>query len=545
MSTTEFDGIYLNQSKAQGRLRMVETGLGWKAVQKTSMGGSKETKKDEPFLLGKEELLAAFWSRGSRGFEMKIQTKNRGAANFDGFEQDNLEELKNVMKRNYGISVEQREHSVKGWNWGKTDFERSELVFSVANKPAFEIPYAEVANSNLVGKNEVALEFQQPADGRAGDELVEMRFYVPGVTSVEGDENPKKKQKTEKKEGEEGKEGDDDADADDESEEEVQSTAQIFYDTLKEKADIGAVAGTAVVSLSEIYLVIPRGRYDIDMYANFMRLRGKTYDYMVQYKHVQRLIVLPKPDDLHNILVVQLDPPLRQGQTRYPFLVMQFLREAEIKVELNVDDAEFAEKYADKGLKQSYDESAHQVVGSIFRGLTGRKLTVPGSFKTVHGHAGVSCSLKASEGHLYPLERNFLFLSKPVFIPFAEIQDITLSRVGSSVTTSRTFDMTLKLRNAQGEYQFSNISKEEQEGLEAFIKSKGIRLKNDLAEEKALLAATLAEVDDDSDDGGEFRGSADEDDESPDEDFHAESDSEVAEEFDSNAESSSGEEDDE
>lgn len=524
---------------------MVETGLGWKAVQKAAMGGSKDSKKDEPFLLGKEELLAAFWSRGSRGFELKIQTKNRGAANFDGFEQDNLEELKNVMKRNYGIAVEQREHSVKGWNWGKTDFERSELVFSVANKPAFEIPYGEVANSNLVGKNEVALEFQQPADGRAGDELVEMRFYVPGVTTVEDDDNPKKKkkQKTEKKEGEEGEEGEDDAD--DESEEEVQSTAQIFYDTLKEKADIGAVAGTAVVSLSEIYLVIPRGRYDIDMYANFMRLRGKTYDYMVQYKHVQRLIVLPKPDDLHNILVVQLDPPLRQGQTRYPFLVMQFLREAEIKVELNVDDAEFAEKYADKGLKQSYDESAHQVVGSIFRGLTGRKLTVPGSYKTVHGHAGVSCSLKASEGHLYPLERNFLFLSKPVFIPFAEIADITLSRVGSSVTTSRTFDMTLKLRNAQGEYQFSNISKEEQEGLEAFIKSKGIRLKNDLAEEKALLAATLAEVDDDSDDGGEFRGSADEDDESPDEDFHAESDSEVAEEFDSNAESSSGEEDEE
>lgn len=545
MSTTEFDGIYLNQSKAQGRLRMVETGLGWKAVQKAAMGGSKDSKKDEPFLLGKEELLAAFWSRGSRGYEMKIQTKNRGAANFDGFEQDNLEELKNVMKRNYGIAVEQREHSVKGWNWGKTDFERSELVFSVANKPAFEIPYGEVANSNLVGKNEVALEFQQPADGRAGDELVEMRFYVPGVTTVEDEDNPKKKkQKTEKKEGEGGgEEGEDDAD--DESEEEVQSTAQIFYDTLKEKADIGAVAGTAVVSLSEIYLVIPRGRYDIDMYANFMRLRGKTYDYMVQYKHVQRLIVLPKPDDLHNILVVQLDPPLRQGQTRYPFLVMQFLREAEIKVELNVDDAEFAEKYADKGLKQSYDESAHQVVGSIFRGLTGRKLTVPGSYKTVHGHAGVSCSLKASEGHLYPLERNFLFLSKPVFIPFAEIADITLSRVGSSVTTSRTFDMTLKLRNAQGEYQFSNISKEEQEGLEAFIKSKGIRLKNDLAEEKALLAATLAEVDDDSDDGGEFRGSADEDDESPDEDFHAESDSEVAEEFDSNAESSSGEEDDE
>lgn len=544
MSTTEFDGIYLNQSKSQGRLRMVETGLGWKAVQKAALGGSKDSKKDEVFLLARDELVAAFWSRGSRGYEMKIQTKNQGAVNLDGFEQDNQEELKNVMKRNYDIVVEAREHSVKGWNWGKTDFERSELVFSVANKPAFEIPYSEVANSNLVNKNEVAVEFQQPASVRAGDELVEMRFYVPGVTSVDDENKPKKKQKT----GEDGEpvEGEDGENEDDEDDEDVQSTAQIFYDTLKEKADIGAVAGTAVVSLSDIYFVIPRGRYDIDMFSTFMRLRGKTYDYMVQYKHVQRLMMLPKPDDIHNILVVQLDPPLRQGQTRYPFLVMQFLREAEIKVDLNVDDAEFTEKYADKDLKQSYDESAHQVVGSIFRGLTGRKLTLPGSYKTVHGHAGVSCSLKASEGHLYPLERNFLFLSKPVFIPYNEIADITLSRVGSSVSTSRTFDMTFKLRNAQGEYQFSNISKEEQEGLEAFIKSKGIRLKNDLVEEKALLATALAQVDDDSDDdGADYRGSADEDDESPDEDFHAGSESEVAEEFDSNAESSSGDEDDE
>lgn len=35
---------------------------------------------------------------------------------------------------------------------------------------------------------------------------------------------------------------------------------------------------------------------------------------------------------------VQLDPPIRQGQTRYPFLVMQFAKDEEIDAELNLDE---------------------------------------------------------------------------------------------------------------------------------------------------------------------------------------------------------------
>jgi structure-specific recognition protein 1 len=36
---------------------------------------------------------------------------------------------------------------------------------------------------------------------------------------------------------------------------------------------------------------------------------------------------------------VQLDPPIRQGQTRYPFLVMQFAKDEEIDAELNLDES--------------------------------------------------------------------------------------------------------------------------------------------------------------------------------------------------------------
>lgn len=89
---------------------------------------------------------------------------------------------------------------------------------------------------------------------------------------------------------------------------------------------------------SLLELTEPRGRFDVDMYENSFRLRGKTYDYKIQYDHIKKFMLLPKPDDLHTLITIGLDPPLRQGQTRYPFLVMQFKREEEIFIDLNMTE---------------------------------------------------------------------------------------------------------------------------------------------------------------------------------------------------------------
>ena len=88
----------------------------------------------------------------------------------------------------------------------------------------------------------------------------------------------------------------------------------------------------------EIRLTHGRGRFDVDMYETSFRLRGKTYDYKIQYEHIKKFMLLPKPDDMHTLIVVGLDPPLRQGQTKYPFLVMQFKREEEVIIELNMTE---------------------------------------------------------------------------------------------------------------------------------------------------------------------------------------------------------------
>jgi structure-specific recognition protein 1 len=112
------------------------------------------------------------------------------------------------------------------------------------------------------------------------------------------------------------------------------------------------------------------------MYEGSFRLRGKTYDYKIQYDAIKKFMVLPKPDDMHYMLCIGLDPPLRQGQTRYPFVVMQFKKDDEVTIDLNLPEEELNGKYKDK-LQAHYEQPLHEVVAYIFKGLAGKKISTP------------------------------------------------------------------------------------------------------------------------------------------------------------------------
>ncbi len=166
--------------------------------------------------------------------------------------------------------------------------EGQDLAFLVSNKTAFELPLAHVANSNIAGRTEVSLEFaprsaKPPRNGP--DELAEIRFYVPGThTKGRGSDA-----------------GSDKSDNEDDGEE--ISAAQAFHDLVKEKAELGQVSGDIILSFDEVNVLTPRGRYDVDMYPEFLRLRGRTYDYKIMYGSISKLFLLPK-DDLHVLFIV-------------------------------------------------------------------------------------------------------------------------------------------------------------------------------------------------------------------------------------------------
>ncbi|KAH6682065.1 hypothetical protein B0J14DRAFT_229781 [Halenospora varia] len=534
MAMESFDNIFLDLSKESGKCRFAESGFGWKP----SGGG-------DTFTLDSGNIASAQWSRASKGYEVKIMLRNSGVVQLDGYAQEDFDRLSKIFKNWYSTNLEHKEHALRGWNWGKGEFGKAELAFNVQNRPAFEIPYSEISNTNLAGKNEVAVEFSLPVNGddtgtngalggargkgkKAGagrDQLVEMRFYIPGTTT--------------KKEALEGEDAPSDAEGDEE-----QNAANLFYDTLMEKAEIGEVAGDTFATFLDVLHLTPRGRFDIDMYENSFRLRGKTYDYKIQYEHIKKFMVLPKPDETHYMICIGLDPPLRQGQTRYPFLVMQFKKDEEVTIDLNMTDELLKEKYANK-LAAHYEQPLHEVVAHVFRGLTGKKVNQPAKdFISHHGQYGIKCSIKASEGFLYCLEKAFMFVPKPAtYIAFEQVKTVVFSRVGGAVSASRTFDISIEMKDGT-ESQFSNINREEQKPLEDFFKTKQLRVKNEIDEDTtailkaALRAEELASSDEEVVAARADRGSADEDSESADEDFQEDSESDVAEEYDSNHESS-------
>ncbi|KAI0087029.1 structure-specific recognition protein-domain-containing protein [Irpex rosettiformis] len=520
---TQFDEIYHGLSSQVGKLRIAASGIAWK--------GDKEA---QTIAIPSEDIKWAQWMRVARNYQLRIshghkdkkQASDRKQETFDGFLREDHDRLSQLLKQHFSIALESKEVSVKGWNWGTTDFQGQDLAFLVSNKTAFMLPLPNVANSNIAGRTEVSLEFAVPADRKSSrhDELTEIRFYVPGTTTKErGSDAGSQK-------------------SDNEDEEEV-SAAQAFHDTVKEKAEIGQVAGDIILSFEEVLVLTPRGRYDVDMFPEFLRLRGKTYDYKIVYGSISRLFLLPK-DDQHVLFILGLSTPIRQGQTRYQYLVMQFSRDEESTAELNMTEEEVA-KY--DRLKKSYDDPTFEVVSGVFRALSGRKIIGAGSFQSRAGHPGIKANLKAVQGDLFMLEKYIFFVSKqPTLIELSDIHQVVFSRLGAGLgaTAARTFDLKIVTKSGP-EYTFTSINKEEHEVTETYLKDKKVKVKNEMMEGELIMG-----VDDEDEEmqsvasSGEEapkprRGMEDDEDSEEDEDFQA-SESDAGSPTDTSSDSEGG-----
>jgi structure-specific recognition protein 1 len=311
-----------------GKLKLVPDCIAFKASR------SGEVKQ---FAL--EDLKSLGWMRVARGFELKIFLKDGSIVKFDGFKEQDYHSLVEFSKKHYGKDIPETEVSLKGWNWGEVKFEDSLMSFNVDNRTAFEIPLQEVSQVST-GKNEVTLEFHQGESTPVS--LLEMRFFIPPSGE---DEDPVKS----------------------------------LYDQVMTKANVLEATGDAIAVFEELQVLTPRGRYDFTAYPTFIHLHGKTYDYKITYNSINRQFLLPHVDQRQMFFVFSLDPPLRQGQTRYPFVIMQFSLEEEYSLTLSIDEEECS-KYGSH-LQKEMTGPLHEVFSKVMRAMVGKKITVPGSFK--------------------------------------------------------------------------------------------------------------------------------------------------------------------
>ncbi|PAV64448.1 hypothetical protein WR25_07035 [Diploscapter pachys] len=238
-------------------------------------------------------------------------------------------------------------------------------------------------------------------------------------------------------------------------------------------AGVESESGQPIASLSQILCMTPRGRYDIKVYPNHLSLHGKTYDYKIPMRTIMRLFLVPHKDGRHMYFVIHLNPPIRQGQTRYGYLVLEFTKEEEIELALGLTDDQMKEY--DGKLDKEMSGPVFEVISKIFRVLVNMKITVPGSFIGHSGTPAVQCAHRQASGFLYPLEKGFLYIHKPpMYVRFEEIGSVHFAR--SDVST-RSFDFEIEMKSGQT-LIFNSVEKEEYSKLYDYVQNKHLRIRN-------------------------------------------------------------------
>ncbi|XP_065155336.1 FACT complex subunit Ssrp1 [Atheta coriaria] len=477
-----------------GKIKMTDSSIAFK---------NSRTGKVDQIQSSDMEMVNFQYFAGSIG--IRIFLKNGTLHRYTGFKDTDREKIAKFFSNTYKKDMLEKELSLRGWNWGTAKFNGSVLSFDVDTKSAFEIPLNNVSQCNT-GKNEITMEFHQNDDAPVS--LMEMRFFIPS-SELAGDVDP----------------------------------VEAFQQQVMQKASVISVSGDAIAIFREIQCLTPRGRYDIKIFHSFFQLHGKTFDYKIPMSTVLRLFILPHNDSRQMFFVVSLDPPIKQGQTRYHFLVLLFGQDEEATVELPFTDEELKEKYEGK-LEKEISGPTHEVLGKIMKVIINRKISGPGGFKGHGGTPAVSCSFKAAAGYLYPLERGFIYVHKPpIHIRFEEVASVNFARGGGS---TRSFDFEVELKSGTV-HTFSSIEKEEYGKLFDFITNKKLNVKNRGKNDKASYKDDFGDSDNENEPDAyleRVKAEAQErdddddpdDDESTDDDFNpdAEKESEVEEEFDSN-----------
>ncbi|KAG5089072.1 hypothetical protein AAZX31_01G124500 [Glycine max] len=420
-----------------GQIKIYPGGIIWKR-----QGGGKLIEVD------KSDIMGVTWMKVPRSNQLGVQIKDGLYYKFTGFRDQDVVSLTNFFQNTCGISVEEKQLSVSGRNWGEVDLNGNMLAFTVGSKQAFEVSLADVSQTQLQGKNDVILEFH--VDDTTGanekDSLMEISFHIPNSnTQFVGDEN--------------------------------RPPAQVFRDKIMSMADVGAGGEDAIVTFEGIAILTPRGRYSVELHMSFLRLQGQANDFKIQYSSVVRLFLLPKSNQPHTFVIISLDPPIRKGQTLYPHIVMQFETDYVVESELAINEDLYNTKYKDK-LDLSYKGLIHEVFTTILRGLSGAKVTKPGKFRSCQDGYAVKSSLKAEDGILYPLEKSFFFLPKPpTLILHEEIDYVEFERHAAGGSNMHYFDLLIRLKSEQ-EHLFRNIQRNEYHNLYEFISSKGLKILN-------------------------------------------------------------------
>jgi structure-specific recognition protein 1 len=347
-SSTDFNNIYLSSTAKAGKASFTAEAIEWRA-----------TKTSEPALLADASTLhKATWTELGQHASLQLYLKGYEEpvpvgrdtsdeerpvgeekrfyrlSDFSAKDEDLVRRL--VARVDSGLELEKEPVDVRGLNMGEFVLDSHKQCISVRSEVGLvaEIPLTGVSQVVTAGKSEVEIQYlaRRGDEITGGDqcELMTVRMHVP-------------------------------EDAED------MDMTDIWAANIKAACDVQEdEQGDSV--LCEIpdeiaNFLAPRGKYRMELHKDFFRMRGKTYDFKVLYSAVSAVYLLEKPDltmglehdrevktkiVLNKLLVISLDTPVRQGQQRYPHLVIQLANEPGT-INLQMTEEQIAALYGDNG----------------------------------------------------------------------------------------------------------------------------------------------------------------------------------------------------
>jgi structure-specific recognition protein 1 len=438
---------------------------------------SAEASLVEAKVIPKDKLKrVALWTVFGKAGLLRIPTTGHNIKHefrFDGFPVADYDVLKGQLQALFQVDLKVHPMSAAGTQYGLPSIQGRLLEFRhctindqqeegqefevTPDHEMLSLDLAEVSQCVLPGtaRNDIELQFPESDTIEAGtDQLVAIRLYIPP-----------------------------DPDADP-ADKEAATAAELLQKRIMATANIRKTTGDVLVSFDAKHcaFLTPRGRYGIELYDTFLRMRGQKYDYKIRYDDITRLYLLPKPDEVHMAFVIALDKPIRQGQQRYQYLVMQITKDPD-EVTVNMD-AETLEKEYQNELQPVMRGSLSNLIAKTFKILARKKVFIPGKFNNANQQACLSCSVRANEGLLYPLEKQFVFIHKPpIVVRFNEIESVEFQRYAGGQGSTRNFDLCVNLKasvtvGGVKEYTFSGIDRTDYSSLYSFLSSKKITIKN-------------------------------------------------------------------
>ena len=344
--------------------------------------------------------------------------------------------------------------------------EGDQISFKTLDDEEFGINFSSIKNSNLYGRHEVEMNIPLDDFNDNHDILCDIRFYIPEAIP---------EPEAEPENAEDGEEQNDDGKIKEETvKAEFHTKAEIIEKDIRKKSKIDENMGELVARVENLSLVVPRGKYTADLHMNNMKLHGSTFNYKILYQNVVKAFLLPNNDGIHYSLVLGFSKPLRQGNTKYPYIIFQFKISKRLELELNPPAETLSQIH--KNLKPAYSGPAYEIVAKLFKMIIGVNIIIPGSFKTSQGYSSLKCTVGNQEGHLFMMNKSMIFIKKPViYIRLGDVARIEFQRVTGGLHM-RGFDFEVVLKNGMSTI-YSGADKRELDTVTAYFKKAGIPVK--------------------------------------------------------------------